>query len=95
MNDLHARFEQAFRERVGQVFSRQEIKKILQDIFKDLPDGSVVPTDHAEPAPHHVNQCRKCADPRYRIFDTEKDGQGASGIARYRVRGFEPFPTSK
>ena len=95
MKDLHSRFEHAFKGRVGQEFSREEIKRTLQSIFDDFPDGSVVPTDHAEPTSHHVNQCRKCADPRYRIFDTVLDGQGIPGMARYRVRDFKSFPADK
>jgi hypothetical protein len=90
--NLHLDFEQAFREHVGKVFSRAQIGEILRSMFSDFPDGSVVPTDHAELSPAHVNQCRKCSDPKYQIFDTIVEGQGIRERARYRVRNFEPYP---
>jgi hypothetical protein len=86
--DLHGQFGLVFSSREGQVFSRREIRDRLQAIFPDFPNGSVVPTDHAEPSPNHVNQCSKCADPRFQIFDTVVDGDGRPGVARYRVRNF-------
>jgi hypothetical protein len=89
---LHSDFEQAFSNRVGQVFSRAEIRQILDETFGKFPVGSVVPTDHAEPTPDHVNQCSRCSDPKHRIFETVIDGQGRQGIARYRVRDFRPWP---
>ena len=85
---LHRCFEKTFRPRVGQEFSRLEMVKLLQAEHDGFPDGSVVPTDHAEPSPERVNQCRKCADPRYQIFDTVT----TRSKPRYRVRKFEPFP---
>jgi hypothetical protein len=85
---LHSDFEHAFSNRVGQVFSRAEIRQILEETFGKFPVGSVVPTDHAEPSPDHVNQCAKCSYPEHRIFETIIDGQGKHGIARYRVRDF-------
>lgn len=93
--NLHLDFEQAFSSRIGETFSRREMMGILQGMFEGFPDGSVVPTDHAEPTSNHVNQCRKCADPDYRIFDTLDtviDREGAPGKVRYRVRDFKPFP---
>ena len=89
---LHSDFEHAFRSRVGQILSRAEIQAILEDTFGDFPAGSVVPTDHAEPTADHVNQCTKCSQTEYRIFETVIDGQGRHGIARYRVRDFKPYP---
>lgn len=86
--NLHYRFEQAFHSRIGDVLSRQEIRETLQSMFPDFRVGSVVPTDHAEPSTAHVNQCSKCANPNFRIFDTVVEGHGQRGIARYRVRDF-------
>ena len=94
-DNLHQDFERTFREYIGKEFSRAQIKSILQNMIPDFPDGSVVPTDHAEPTSAHVNQCRKCSDPKYRIFDTIKNGEGIAGKARYRVRDFEPYPTAE
>lgn len=91
-NSLHSDFELAFRDRVGQVLSRAEIRDVLEVTFGNFPVGSVVPTDHAEPSPEHVKQCRQCAHPDYQIFDTVIDGQGRHGEARYRVRAFMPVP---
>lgn len=87
-DDLHFHFEQAFQGHTGKVFSRRE----MIEIAKGIVPGSVLPTDHAEPDPKHTNQCNKCVDPTYRIFDTVVDGQGLPGKARYRVRDFKPFP---
>jgi len=91
-DNLHLDFEMAFRDQIGNTLSKREMKEILQRIFPGFPDGSVVPTDHAAPTSNHVNQCRKCANPDYQIFDTVIDGHGKSGIVRYRVRDFKPFP---
>lgn len=77
---------------MGQELSRAEIRAILQETFENFPDGSVVPTDHAERSPRHVNQCGKCSFPDYQIFDTLHEGDGRQGVARYRVRAFKPFP---
>jgi hypothetical protein len=87
-NSLHFQFEQAFHSRVGQVLSKREIGDLLQAMFPNFPDGSVVPTDHAEPSLDHVNQCRKCASSEFRIFDTAVQGYRRPGIGRYRVRDF-------
>ena len=87
-NSLHFQFEQAFHSRVGQVLSKREIGDMLQAMFPNFPDGSVVPTDHAEPSVDHVNQCRNCANSEFRIFDTVVQGYGRPGIGRYRVRDF-------
>lgn len=87
---LHFKFEEAFESHVGRVFSRREMKRILQEMFPGFPDGSVVPTDHAEPSSDHVNQCRKCANPDFRIFDTLADNRAGLGAARYRVRDYKP-----
>lgn len=93
---LHLKFEQTFRSRVGQVLSKREIAEALQREFPDLPNGSVVPTDHAEPGGEHVNQCRKCADRALQIFDTIVPELRRSGVGRYRVRAFAPSaPTCK
>jgi hypothetical protein len=92
-DNLHLDFEMAFRDQIGKTLSKKEMKNILQRIFPGFPDGSIVPTDHAEPSSNHVNQCRKCADPEYQIFDTVIDGHGKPGIARYRVRNFKPLPS--
>lgn len=89
---LHGDFEYAFRNRAGEVLSRDTIGAILRDTFGTFPAGSVVPTDHAEPSADHVNQCRKCADSDYQIFETVIEGNGKSGMARYRVRTFKPYP---
>ena len=83
--NLHSCFEQTFRSRVGQSFTRQQLLALLQSEHPGLPDGSVVPTDHAEPSPKHVNQCRKCLDPDYQIFDTVQTDAKPS----YRVRDFQ------
>lgn len=90
--DLHSKFEWALRDHVGELYSRRQIQDILRVAFPDLPIGSVVPTDHAEPSTEHVNQCKKCAHDAYRIFDTVVDGEGKPHRARYRIRAFEPFP---
>jgi hypothetical protein len=90
-NGLHLKFDQAFRSRAGQVLSKREIGDALQAMFPGFPDGSVIPTDHAEPSPNHVNQCRTCANPEYQIFDTVVDGHGRPGMARYRVRNSVSF----
>jgi hypothetical protein len=89
--DLHSRFEIALRASVGKILSRQQLVEILQNAFPELPEGSVVPTDHSERNPKHVNQCKKCADPTFRIFDVVVDGEGVPGRARYRVRNFKSF----
>jgi hypothetical protein len=91
-DNLHLDFEMAFRDRIGMTLSKTEMKEILQGTFPGFPDGSVVPTDHAEPSPKHVNQCKKCANPAYQILETVIDGEGKPGRARYRVRDFKPFP---
>lgn len=83
--DLHAKFELAFSGRVGDVLSREQIKQIIQIAFPEMP----VPTDHAESSSDHANQCCKCADDAYRIFDTVLDGKGKPNRARYRVRAFQ------
>lgn len=90
--NLHADFEYAFRNRTGEVLSRATIGAILRDTFGTFPAGSVVPTDHAEPSADHVNQCRKCANPDYQIFETVIEGNGKFGVARYRVRAFKSYP---
>jgi len=91
---LHVRFEQALKPHVGRELSKREMKEILQRTFPQFPDGSVVPTDHAEPSPNHVNQCRICANPAFQILDTVVDGLGKPGVARYRVRDFKPLRTT-
>jgi hypothetical protein len=85
---LHSDFEYAFRNRFGAVLSRAEIQEILEETFGNFPRGSVIPTDHAEFGPPHVNQCRICINPAYQIFETVVDGQGEPGVARYRVRQY-------
>lgn len=90
--DIHFHFEKVFQNRAGEELFRPAIVEIVQDMFPGSPAGSVVPTDHAESDPNHVNQCNKCADPSHRIFDTVKEGHGLPGKAIYRVRGFKLFP---
>ena len=87
--DLHRYFEDAFHSRPGKVFSRLQMIEILQDMFPKFKVGSVVPTDHAERDPKHVNQCSKCDNPSYRILDTDVDGDGKPGKAQYRIRDFK------
>jgi hypothetical protein len=91
-DDLHLDFEKALASHKGKVLSRRELANILQRMFPGFPDGSCVPTDHAEPSAKHVNQCRKCATPDHQILDTVVDGRGVPFKARYRVRDFRPFP---
>ena len=88
--NLHSKFERALRNHIGEVYSRRQIQEILQGAFLDLPNGSVVPTDHAEPNAAHVNQCKICAEEAHRIFETALDGEGKPHRARYRVLAFEP-----
>lgn len=91
-DSLHSDFENAFRNRAGQELTRAEIRAILQETFENFPNGSVVPTDHAERSARHVNQCCKCDFADYQIFETLREGDGRQGVARYRVRAFKPFP---
>jgi hypothetical protein len=87
--NLHSDFEHAFRGRIGEVYSRAEIREILVNTFENFPVGSVIPTDHAEPSLDHVNQCAKCSELEFQIFETVIDGEGKQGAARYRVRDFK------
>ena len=89
---IHFHFEKAFQNRAWEELSRPAILEVVQGMFPGFPVGSVVPTDHAEPDPNHVNQCNKCADPSHRIFDTVKEGHCLPGKAIYRVRDFKLFP---
>lgn len=89
---LHADFEYAFRNRTGEVLSRDTIGAVLRDTFRSFPDGSVVPTDHAERSADRVNQCRKCENTDHQIFETVTEENGRPGLARYRVRAFKPYP---
>jgi len=91
-NSTHHRFEVALKDQIGKTFSRPELIRILQKDFRSLPEGSVVPTDHAEPSSNHVNQCTKCANPDYQILDTVTEGQRKHGKALYRVRNFKRLP---
>jgi hypothetical protein len=91
--NLHHHFEMAFGDQIGKSSSRLEMIEILQRKFPGFSDGSIVPTDHVEPSSNHVNQCRKCANPDYQIFDIVNDGQGKPGLASYRVRDFKPYPS--
>ena len=85
--NLHRCFEQTFDPHVGEQFRRAQMVKMLQGQHTGFPDGSVVPTDDAEPSPEHVNQRKKCSEARYQIFDTV-DRHGDNPV--YRVSAFQP-----
>lgn len=83
MKNLHGKFEAAFKNRVGQTFSRPQIKEILFDMYSDFKDGSVLPNDHGR---GNVNPCR-CSGTDSQIFDTIN----GNGRPVYRVLDFKPL----
>jgi hypothetical protein len=80
MKDLHRKFEKTFENRVGQTFTRQQIKAILLEAYPDFKDGSVLPNDHGK---GNVNPCR-CSGTEAQIFDTLDSQTGPL----YKVRNF-------
>ncbi len=83
MQKLHAKFEETFKNRTGQTFTRQQIKRLLLEIYPDFKDGSVLPNDHGR---GNVNPCR-CSGTQHQIFETLDTKTGPA----YRVRDFTPL----
>ena len=91
---LHQKFEEALDPHKGSSkhFSKKELGKIIQDLFPEVPNGSVLPTDHAEPSIRHVNQCPVCREEAYQLLTTAVDGEGKPQTAEYKVRNFQQSP---
>ena len=80
MRRLHEKFEEVFKRKSGQTFSRQQIKALLVEAYPDFKDGSVLPNDHGR---GNVNPCR-CSGTKSQIFETIDTDTGP----QYTVRDF-------
>ena len=71
----HERIKRAVSSARGRTLKTEKIKALCHDLFPEMPDGSILPNDHAE---GNKNPCW-CAGKPERLFDR-------TGYAHYRVR---------
>ena len=71
----HDRIKEAVSSKLGQVLKTEKIRALCRRRFPNMPDGSILPNDHAE---GNESACR-CAKTPTRLFDKVRH-------AHYRVR---------
>ena len=72
----HERMKRAVSSARRQILKTEEIRALCRDLFPEMPDGSILPNDHAEEG--NKNPCW-CAVTPERLFDR-------TSYAHYRVR---------